>query len=172
VRVNGDRVLTCRVVLRLAVAALAGMTVACGAPGGGQRVEHDYRLDVTVQITGAVAVSGSYQGSPLVGASAHACADSVRQRSYLLPYPNVAGHRGTTDAIPVRQASEPGTFKVDGPLTIDGREFNLTDAGTVTLQPDGSGRLEFSGAPSVPPGAGTISGSIAWTCHDVTRTIG
>lgn len=164
--------LVSRVVLRFLAIALTVVAVGCGGPGTSQRVEHDYRLDVVVQITGAVVVSGSYQGSPLVGASVHACADSVRQPTYLMPYPNVGGHRGSNGAIPLRSAAEPGTFKVSGPLTIDEREFSLTGAGTVTLRPDGSGRLEFSGAPSVPPGAGTISGSIGWTCHDVTRTIG
>jgi hypothetical protein len=165
-------VLACRVVLRLLAIALAGLAAGCGGATGSQRVEYDYQLDVTVQITGAVPVSGSYHGSPLVGKSAHACADSVRQPTYLMPYPNVGGHQGSTGAVPVRTSDGPGAFKVSGPITIDGREFSLTDAGTVTLQPDGSGRLEFAGAPSVPPGSGTISGSIAWTCHDVTRTIG
>jgi hypothetical protein len=150
---------------------LAGLAVACG---GSQRVEYDYQVNVSVQITGAVSVSGSRQGSPLIGRSQHACADSVKERAYLIPSPSVGGHQSQMGVIPVRTSSSDGagTFKIDGPLTIDGKEFSLTDTGSVTLQPDGGGRLQFANAPAVAPATGTISGSIAWTCKDVTRTIG
>jgi hypothetical protein len=150
---------------------LAGLAVACG---GGQRVEHDYQVNVSVQIAGAVTVSGSRQGGPIVGQSQHACADSVKERAYLIPSPSVGGHQAQMGVIPVRTSPSDGagTFKIDGPLTIDGREFNLTDTGSVTLQPDGGGRLQFANSPAVPPATGAISGSIAWTCKDVTRTIG
>jgi hypothetical protein len=144
-------------------------TTAASGGGGGVQTFHG-----TADLTGTSPLSGSWTGT---GTYAQ-CDRYVKLTGVVFQRPG-GGNVGSTNlgisvAIPPSTFTGPGTYQsTDGVITVasgSGYSFSTSSPGKVTINPDGSGSLVFTGAQdtNAVSGAvtGTESGTISWTCSN------
>jgi len=146
-------------------------TATTASSGGGDGVQ---TFHGTADLTGTSPLSGTWTGT---GTYAK-CDQYVKTTDVVFQTPG-GGNVGSTNlgisvAIPPSTYTGPGTYQSTyGIITIassTGYDFSSSSPGKVTINPDGSGSIVFTGAQdtNAVSGAviGTESGTISWTCSN------